>query len=144
MLKGIHPLLNPELLHALALMGHGDELALVDRNYPAYAAGCPVTHLDGVSTAEAARAILQLFPLDDFVEAPVLRMEDGTAPGELLEVHRDLLAVAEAAEQRTISSEPLPREAFYERARRSRVVVTTGEARPYGCFVLVKGVLSGS
>jgi L-fucose mutarotase len=143
MLKGIPQLLNPELLYALALMGHGDELALVDRNYPAYAAGCPVTHLDGVSTAEGARAILELFPLDDFVDAPVLHMEDGSAPGELLEVHRDLLRVAEAAEQRPITSEPLARAAFYERARASRVVVTTGEVRPYGCFVLVKGVVSG-
>jgi L-fucose mutarotase len=142
MLKGIDSLLNPELLLALARMGHGDELALVDRNYPAYSAGCPVTHLDGVSTTEAAAAILQLFPLDDFVSMPVLHMEDGAAPGELLEVHRDLLALAKATEDRPIASQALTREQFYDRARQSHVVVTTGEVRPYGCFLLVKGVVS--
>ena len=142
MLKGIHPLVNPPLLHALALMGHGDELTLADRNFPAYAADRPVVHLDGVGVPEAARAILQLFPLDDFVDAPVLHMADPSAAGELTEVQRELVTVAEEAEGRSLRTESVPRMDFYARARRSRVVVLTGETRPYGCFVLVKGVLS--
>ena len=75
MLKGLDPLLPPDLLHALAAMGHGDELALVDRNYPATSTSQRLVRLDGADTAAAARAILSLLPLDTFVDEPLLRME---------------------------------------------------------------------
>src|SRR4051794_37523938 len=89
MLKGINPLLSPALLHVLAAMGHGDELAVVDRNYPAYGAGRPVIHLDGVATTAALTAILEHLPLDTFVKRPLLHMHEGDATGSVLAVHTE-------------------------------------------------------
>lgn len=67
MLKTLDPLLTPELLHALRAMGHGDEIVVVDANYPAESAGPSVVRLDGVSATQALDAILSVMPLDDFV-----------------------------------------------------------------------------
>ena len=75
MLKGIDPLLTGSLLKILDEMGHGDVLGLVDRNFPAYRYGVPVIDLRGADTEAATRAILSVFPLDGFVDAPVRRME---------------------------------------------------------------------
>lgn len=146
MLKGLDPLLDAELLHLLAAMGHGDDLALVDRNFPADSvARATVTgrlvRQDGVDTTAMARAILSLFPLDSFVEAPVRRMEVVGEPGTLLEVHRDLQRVANEAEGREVAMASLERFAFYEAAKRAYAVVATAESRPYGCFILKKGVV---
>ena len=141
MLKGVNPLLSPPLLQALAEMGHGDEIVVVDRNYPAYTTGRPVMHLDGVDTGTAVAAILELLPLDTFVEHPLLHMQEGEGTGPALPVHTEVQTVAAAAEGRQISLGPVPRLEFYARARTAHAIVTTGESRPYGCFILVKGVL---
>lgn len=146
MLKGIPPLLTPDLLHILAAMGHGDDLALVDRNFPAHAVtAATVTgqliELSASNTTEAAEAIFQLFPLDNFVEAPIRFMQVVGKPADVLEVHRDLERAASAAEGRAIKMESLERHAFYDAARKSFAVVQTAEARPYGCFLLKKGVI---
>ena len=90
MLKGLDPLLPPDLLHALAAMGHGDELALVDRNYPATSTSQRLIRLDGADTAAAVRAILSLLPLDTFVDEPLLRMEVVGSPDEVTPVQREL------------------------------------------------------
>ena len=71
MLKGVDPLLNGELLKILDEMGHGDQLLLVDRNYPAAAAGRPVVRLGEVGVERAVAAILSVFPLDSFVAHPL-------------------------------------------------------------------------
>ena len=146
MLKGLDPLLDAELLYLLAAMGHGDDLALVDRNFPADSvARATVTgqlvRQDGVDTTAMARAILSLFPLDSFVEAPVQRMEVVGEPGTLLEVHEDMQRVANQAEGREVTMASLERFAFYQAAKGAYAVVATAEARPYGCFVLKKGVV---
>ena len=141
MLKGVNPLLSPPLLQALAEMGHGDEIVVVDRNYPAYTTGRPVMHLDGVDTGTAVAAILELVPLDTCVEHPLLHMQEGDGTGPALPVHTEVQTVAAAAEGRQISLGPVPRLEFYARARTAHAIVTTGESRPYGCFILVKGVL---
>ncbi len=77
MLKSIDPLLNADLLHVLRAMGHGDDLALVDCNFPAtsVAGNRPLIRLDGVDIPRAGKAILSVFPLDSFVEQPARRME---------------------------------------------------------------------
>ena len=64
MLKGLHPLLAPDLLHALAAMGHGDELAIVDANFPAATVGRRLIELRGVGAAAALDAVLTVFPVD--------------------------------------------------------------------------------
>ena len=143
MLKGIDPLLNADLLYALAAMGHGDELVIADSNFPAtsVAEGSILVRLDGVDAPRAARAILSVFPLDSFVEAPLHRMEMVGDPDTVPEVQQEVHAVARDAEGGDVTMAGIERFAFYDRARQAFAVVQTGEARPYGCFVLTKGVV---
>jgi L-fucose mutarotase len=144
MLRAIDPLLNADLLYVLAAMGHGDELALVDNNFPATSHAQRLVRLDGLDTTTAARAILSVFPLDTFVKEPLVRMEVVGAGDEVTPVHTDLLRVAEASEGRDLSMGSLARHEFYERTRSAFAVVATGETRPYGCFLLVKGVIGAA
>jgi L-fucose mutarotase len=123
-------------------MGHGDELVVVDRNYPAYSAGPEVVELAGIDVTTAIGAILGVLPLDTFVEHPLLHMQPVDGEPQL-PVHREVAELARRAEGREVAVEPLERFAFYERARSARAVVATSEDRPYGCFVLVKGVIAG-
>ena len=141
MLKGIDPLLNAELLHILRAMGHGDELALVDRNFPAASVARRLVRLDGVDIPRAARAILSVLPLDTFVDRPVRRMEVVGRPDEVPEVQREMQRIVNEAEGRDWPMGSLERFAFYDQARTAFAVVATGESRPYGCFLLKKGVL---
>jgi len=140
-LKGVHPLISADLLYVLASMGHGDELAIVDRNYPAVSRGRRLVRLDGADVIQAAEAILGLFPLDTFVDVPVLRMEVVGAPDELPAVQKEFLAACEASERRAITMGSLPRQQFYLRAHDAFAVVATSEPRPYGCFLITKGVI---
>jgi L-fucose mutarotase len=141
MLKGIPELIDPELLYVLASLGHGDELAIVDRNYPAASAGRRVLHLRGADVTTAAEAILQLVPVDTFVDEPVIRMEVVGDPDEVPEVQRAFLEIASRAARREVRMGSLARFDFYERVRRALAVVATSEARPYGCFLLTTGVV---
>ena len=89
----------------------------------------------------AIRAVLTVLPLDTFVERPVLFMEP--VSGEpVLPVHREVTALATAAEGREVAAEAVSRFDFYQRASRACAVVATTEQRPYGCFLLVKGVIA--
>jgi L-fucose mutarotase len=146
MLKNLDPLLSAELLFVLRSMGHGDELALVDCNFPAASVAEQtvsgrLVSLDGIDLPRAAEAILSVFPLDSFVETPIYRMEVVGNPRELAPVQRDVEAVISRDEAHQWGMGSIERHAFYDRARRSYAVVATGERRPYGCFILVKGVL---
>ena len=142
MLKGLDPLLTPELLHVLAAMGHGDEVVLVDRNYPAVSTAQRLVRLDGTDLPQAARAILSVLPLDTFIDRPIAAMAVVGAPDEVPEVQREVFDLAGEAEGREIGVERVERFAFYERARAAFAVVTTSEARPYGCVTFVKGVIA--
>ena len=142
MLKGLDPLLPPDLLHALAAMGHGDELALVDRNYPATSTSQRLIRLDGADTAAAARAILSLLPLDTFVDEPLLRMEVVGSPDEVTPVQNETALLASELEGRDIAMGSLERFAFYERSSGAFATVITGEDAPYACFLLIKGVIA--
>lgn len=146
MLKNIPSILPADLLWVLAAMGHGDDLVIVDRNFPA----CSVARqtvsgrlipLPGVNTTEAARAICTLFPLDTFVETPLLYMEEVGNPDALLEVHHDMRSVCNAAEGRAVPIKSIERYAFYEASKKAFAIVHTTEDRPYGCFILKKGVV---
>ncbi|MGY2704418.1 RbsD/FucU family protein [Nocardioides sp. HB32] len=140
-LKNIDPLLDAALLGHLAAMGHGDVLAIVDRNYPAASTARRLVSLPGVDVPTAARAILSVLPVDTFVEPAVLRMGAVGDEGVVQEVHADLQAVVDEAEGRPVPSAPVERFEFYRRAAAAYVVVATTEARPYGCFLLTKGVV---
>ena len=141
MLKGIDPLVSPELLLTLASMGHGDELVIADRNFPAYSTNGRVHRMDGLDSTAAARAVLSLLPVDTFTDTPVARMLVVGDEESMPAVQTDFLAVATEAAGRRFAFESLERQAFYERARSAYAVLVTGEDRPYGCFIISKGVL---
>lgn len=141
MLKNIDPLLNADLLHVLAAMGHGDDLALVDRNFPAVANARRLIRLDGTDIVTAGRAILSVYPLDSFVDHPVMRMQMVGKPDEIPPVQQDFQKIVDAAERRSWPMGSIERFAFYEATRQAFAVVATGENRPYGCFLLRKGVI---
>lgn len=141
MLKGIDPLLSGDLLKILDDMGHGDQLLLVDRNYPAVSSGRPVVRLGEVSIMRAAQAILSVLPLDSFIEHPLERMEVADDPAQTTPVQDELLAYASGIEGRALTYGVIPRLDFYDRARHVYAVVHTLDTLPYGCFVLHKGVI---
>ena len=139
MLIGLNPLLSPDLLHALAAMGHGDEIAIVDGNFPGTTCAQRLLRLDGVTATEALRAVLSLLPLDSFVDHAA----------HVMQVVGDADAVPEAvAEFTAIIGDkakvgPVERFAFYERAKKAYCIVATGEAALYANVILKKGVVVG-
>ena len=141
MLIGIDPVLSGELLKILDEMGHGDQLLLVDRNYPAAASGKPVIRLGEVTTERAVTAILSVFPLDSFVERPLARMEVDNDPAIITDAQTAVLAIANDTMVTPIEFDIVPRFDFYERAKSVYAVVHTLDAKPYGCFILHKGVV---
>ena len=140
MLKGIDPVLTGIALKALDDMGHGDTLALVDRNYPAHSSTRPVIHLGDIGSARAATALLSLMPLDTFIETPLSRMlADDNAPAN--DVHDAVLRVATAAHGKPLKYGLVPRPDFYARARECQVIFQCLEDAPYSCFLMTKGVV---
>ena len=146
MLKGLDPLLGPELLWVLAAMGHGDELVVVDRNFPAQSvametpSGKLIT-LGGMDAPTSIGGILELMPLDSFVDAPLAWMDPVDQPGAILSVHADVLAACNKAEGREVRHRVIERHQFYAAAKKCFAVVQNSENRPYGCFILKKGVV---
>jgi L-fucose mutarotase len=145
MLKGIDPLLTPELLKVLAEMGHGDEIVVADANFTAasLAQGKPLIHLSGAGTERAVLSILSLLPLDAAVEQPLAYMQVSDKPaGWRSALQRSVVnAVDSAGFARADQFEAVERFAFYERTRKAYAVVLTGELQPYANFVLKKGVI---
>lgn len=146
MLKGISPLLDADLLHALRAMGHGDVIAVVDTNFPAdrfsrsTVLGRPLK-IACPTAAEATAAILGVMPLDTFVDAAAVRMEVVGAPDALPAVQREVQAAIDEAEGKAWPMHSLERFAFYERAKSAYCIVQTGERRFYGCFAFTMGVI---
>jgi L-fucose mutarotase len=145
MLKSIDPLLNAEVLHALASMGHGNDLILCDANFPADAVARMTTYgkmlrIDA-DAPRAARAILSLFPLDTFVDVPAMRMEMVGAPNELPPVQQEVQKEIDRAEGKPFPLGSIERFAFYEQAKKSYCVVQSRERRFYGCFLFKMGVI---
>ena len=140
MLIGIHPLLTPDLLHALAAMGHGDELVLADANFPSHSLGRRVIALPGADAPAALAAVLTVFPLDT---APaVYTMEVAGDPRAIPLPVAAFAAVFSGRGMADVEMGALARHAFYERARQAFAVVRTGELRPYGNVLLVKGTVN--
>lgn len=141
MLKNIDPRLHPDLLHVLARMGHGDRIAIVDRNYPAESTSQRLVRLDGQNLVEALDAVLSVFPLDQFVEAPLAGMNQDDDPLAVPEAQAEAFALANDVEGREISVERIARHDFYDVVRGCFAVLATSESRPYGCIILTKGVV---
>jgi len=141
MLKGIDPILNPELLWAMAAMGHGDELAVVDANFPAAAAARRLIRLDGVSAPRALQAVLSLLPLDTMTETPALVMAVVGDPAAIPAPVQEFQPIVDAAAERPVRLVALERFVFYERVRGAFAVVATGDSRAYGNIIVAKGVI---
>jgi L-fucose mutarotase len=123
-------------------MGHGDELALVDKNFPAVSIGARVVRLDGVSAPRALEAILTVMPLDDMLDTPVTRMVDlGAMETEAPEICREFTEIVERFEGPRWEIGRLDRFGFYDRSRAAFAVVVTGETRPNGSLLLTKGLV---
>lgn len=136
MLKGISPLISPELLKVLCEMGHGDEIVLADANFPAESMGQRVVRADGIGAAELLRAILPLFPLDQYFVLMSVVPGDPTVPVIWDEYRAALTAYEPDAKIQTID-----RFAYYERAKKAYCIVATGESAQYANILLKKGVI---
>lgn len=144
MLKNLPSLLTPDALHALASMGHGDDVAIVDANFPsarlASQGGARLVELAGADAPAALQAVLQLLPVDTFTEQAVRVMEvvgdPAAVPAPVAQFRALLAAAGEAAPV------GLERHAFYAQAGAAFVILRTGEQRKYGNILLRKGVVS--
>lgn len=143
MLKNIEPLLTPNLLSILRRMGHGDEVAIVDANFPAETNARRLVRLDGISATAALSAITSVLPIDTYVDAPVHTMEvvgDKEAIPPIVAEFREIISESTDFD---VKFETLERNAFYERSRDAFAIVATGETRLYGNVILSKGVIDG-
>ena len=146
MLKGIDPRLSAEVVHALMLMGHGDDLVICDVNHPAATIAAETTYgrlidMAGCDIPTAVRAILRLMPLDTFVPAPVWRMEMVGNPDGVVPIFAAMQAVLDRSQGQPVRMDRLERFAFYEAAKRAFCIIRTSDPGPYGCFILRKGVI---
>jgi L-fucose mutarotase len=139
MLRGLDPLLTPDLLHALASMGHGDTIAVVDANFPAAATARRLIPLPGTGAPAVLNAILTLLPIDDFEVDPITVMQVVGEPDATPDPVHDFIAVL----SRHAAPPPvaIERHAFYRAAAAAFAVVHTGERRFYGNILLRKGVI---
>lgn len=139
MLKGISPLLSPDLLKLLCEMGHGDEVVLADSNFPGASIGKRIVRADGLPIKSLLQAILPLFVLDSYAE-PLIMMQ--MLPGDRLDpaVEEDYMQVVRRCQLDAAAPIRIERNAFYERSRQAFGVVMTGELRVYGNLILKKGV----
>lgn len=141
MLKGISPVISPELIKILMEMGHGDELVIADGNFPAASVAQRLVRADGLNGPVLLDAILQLLPLDQYVEKPVALMAivpgDSTQP-VIWEEYRTILKNSDPGFN---DFEYIERFAFYERAKKAYAVLASSESALYANIILKKGVI---
>ncbi|HEY3311003.1 MAG TPA: L-fucose mutarotase [Anaerolineales bacterium] len=141
MLKGISPIISPELIKVLMEMGHGDEIIIADGNFPAAANAQRLVRSDGNGGPELLEAILKLFPLDTYVEKPVALM--AVVPGDPYQpaIWKEYGEIVRRNEPGFTDFEYVERYAFYERARKAFAIVASSEKALYANLILKKGVV---
>jgi len=149
-LKGIPPCISPELLQALAKMGHGDEIVLADAHFPAHSVGASssattyVLRADGLSVPLLLSSILRLINLDTYVPSPVALMavteQDKGLVVPVWETFKKILKESSPSKQ-DVPITYVERFEFYERAKRATVIVQTGELAKYGNIILTNGLV---
>lgn len=144
MLKGISKILSPELLKVLCEMGHSDRLVIADGNFPAETMGkdAIVIRMDGHGVCDILDAILQLFPLDTYVEKPVNLMQ--VIPGDNVETpiwnkYEEIISKYDERGKNAIGQ--IERFAFYEEAKTAYAIIATGESALYANVMIQKGVV---
>ena len=144
MLKGIPKIIPPELLKILCKMGHGDTIVIADGNFPAESMGknAMVIRCDGHGGVEMIDAILQLFPLDTYVEKPVSLM--AVVPGDTVETpiwdeYKRIISKYDDRGADIVAN--IERFDFYEKAKEAYAIIATGEGALYANVILQKGVI---
>jgi L-fucose mutarotase len=140
MLKGIPAIVGPDLLYTLQAMGHGDQITIVDANYPGDSAGPELVRMDGHSATDVLEAILTLMPLDDFVDDPAICMQVVGNATKREPIMDEFAGIIRRHEPR-VDLTSLERFEFYKRANAGYAIVQTGERRLYGNVILKKGVV---
>ena len=145
-LKGIDQRLSADIVYALMLMGHGEDLVICDVNHPAASIADKTTFgrlidMAGCDIPTAMTAILTLMPLDTFVDAPVTRMQVVGDAGTHLPIFDQVQVLIDRAEGRSVQMQAVARFAFYAAAERAFCIIRTSDSGPYGCFILKKGVV---
>ena len=140
MLKGISPLISPQLLSVLSQMGHGDEIILADAHFPGESINETVIRADGLKIADMLKAILPLFELDSYAPAPLIMMAPVEGDNLDPKVEESYLKSIHETNPYVSDIEHIDRFAFYTRAKNSFAVVMTGETAKYGNIILKKGV----
>jgi L-fucose mutarotase len=142
-LKGIPPILSPELLKVLCEMGHTDELTIGDGNFPGHTYGKKVIRLDGHGVPEVLDAILQVFPLDTYVDKPITLMsvvKGDTAKTPIWDTYKAIVAKHDSRGAECF--EEIDKWEFYDKTKeKSTVVIMTGETAIYANVILKKGVV---
>ena len=145
MLKGIPKIISPELLKVLSEMGHSDRLVISDGNFPAESMGkdAIVIRCDGHGVPELLDAILQLFPLDTYVEKPLTLME--VMPGDDVETpiwdtYKEIVSKYDARGGEAVGN--IERFKFYDEAKTAYAIIATGESALYANVMLQKGVVT--
>ncbi|MCR4269486.1 RbsD/FucU family protein [Nitratireductor sp. ZSWI3] len=141
MLRGLDPILSPDLLYTLRAMGHGDEIVIVDANFPGESSARHLIRLDGMDAPRVLAAVLSVLPLDTFVNHPAVSMQMVDDPEGIPPVVAEFQEVIDKVADNPTRIRPLERFAFYERSRNAFAVIQTGERRLYGNVILKKGVL---
>ena len=146
MLKGIPPLLSPELLKVLCEMGHSDRIVLADGNFPAETMGkdAIVIRYDGQDIPALLDAILTVFPLDSYVEQPVTLMQlmdcdVGKVPTPIWDEYKAVVAKHDARGASAVGN--IDRFDFYDEAKKCYAIIATGEKAVYANVILQKGVV---
>ena len=145
MLYKINPILSPDILKVLRAMGHGDTIVIADANFPAHSSGVKTIRLDGVSATDTLTAVLDILPLDTFVETPLYSMQIVDKPNVTPEIVNEFQSIANKANQHhkqaDVTIKPLERFDFYDVAKNAYCVIQTGETRLYGNIIIQKGVI---
>ena len=144
MLKGIPQIISPELLKVLCEMGHSDRIVIADGNFPAESMGKDsiVIRCDGHGVPELLDAILQLFPLDTYVEKPVSLMEvmkGDNAKTPIWDTYKEIIAKHDKRGADTVGT--IERFKFYEKAKTAYAIIATSEKAIYANVMLQKGVI---
>lgn len=140
MLKGIAPVVSPELLKLLCEMGHGDELVLADSNFPGVSMARRLLRSDGLSITDILEGIAPLFPFETYTDPLVMITVDAHKKCDPA-VEADFMKVIRRYDPSVPAPIRIDRFAFYERARNAFAVLATGETRLYGCLIIKKGVI---
>lgn len=144
MLKGIDPILSPELLMHLSAMGHGEWVAVVDANFTAdyLANGKPVVRLPGLSLERVSEAVLSVLPLATDVTHPVSIMHVCKSDiNHRTQAQQSVINLTSRSGFGAEQVEALERYAFYERIKAASLIVQTGEGTAYGNAMFCKGVI---